>query len=69
VVTQLVADADAVPSRLTVADDRECAVHHSTFLRELPRMYRAPEEALPTPIPPFFRMGTGSAVTATEIRS
>lgn len=47
-------------ARLTVGDEIENALqyYHATFLREVPRMYRALEEALPgVEIPPFFRMG------------
>jgi phosphoenolpyruvate carboxylase len=47
-------------ARLTVADEIENALqyYHATFLREIPRLYRALEEALPgEQLAPFFRMG------------
>lgn len=47
-------------SKLTVADEIENALsyYQSTFLRQIPRMYRELEEALPGhAIAPFFRMG------------
>jgi phosphoenolpyruvate carboxylase len=47
-------------TKLTVADEIENALsyYQSTFLRQIPRMYRELEEALPGhPIAPFFRMG------------
>ncbi|HZE90753.1 MAG TPA: phosphoenolpyruvate carboxylase [Rhizobacter sp.] len=47
-------------TKLTVADEIENALsyYHSTFLRQIPRMYREIEEALPGhAIAPFFRMG------------
>ena len=47
-------------AKLTVTDEIENALQYyqSTFLREIPRMYREIEDALPgEPIPPFFRMG------------
>lgn len=47
-------------SKLTVADEIENALsyYRTTFLRQIPRMYRAIEEALPdAPIANFFRMG------------
>jgi len=47
-------------TKLTVADEIENAIsyYHSTFLRQIPRMYRALEEALPGhEVAPFFRMG------------
>ncbi|MCC6930442.1 MAG: phosphoenolpyruvate carboxylase [Gemmatimonadaceae bacterium] len=47
-------------TRLTVADEIENALqyYHATFLREVPRMYRALEELMPgEAIPTFFRMG------------
>jgi phosphoenolpyruvate carboxylase len=47
-------------SKLTVADEIENAIsyYHATFLRQVPRMYRAIEEALPGhEVAPFFRMG------------
>lgn len=47
-------------TKLTVADEIENALsyYQSTFLRQIPRMYRELEDALPgQTIPPFFRMG------------
>jgi phosphoenolpyruvate carboxylase len=47
-------------TRLTVADEIENALsyYHATFLRQIPRLYRTLEEALPGhEIAPFFRMG------------
>jgi len=47
-------------AKLTVADEIETALsyYQGTFLRQLPRMYREIEQALPgQPIAPFFRMG------------
>jgi phosphoenolpyruvate carboxylase len=47
-------------TKLTVADEIENALsyYHATFLRQIPRMYRAIEEALPGhEVAPFFRMG------------
>lgn len=47
-------------ARLTVADEIENALQYydATFLREIPRLYRALEEALPgEQLAPFFRMG------------
>ncbi len=47
-------------AKLTVKDEIENALqyYHATFLREIPRMYRELEEALPgQSIPAFFRMG------------
>ncbi|WOB09573.1 phosphoenolpyruvate carboxylase [Piscinibacter gummiphilus] len=47
-------------TKLTVADEIENALsyYQSTFLRQIPRLYRELEEALPGhPIAPFFRMG------------
>lgn len=47
-------------TKLTVADEIENALsyYHSTFLREIPRVYRELENLLPGhPIAPFFRMG------------
>ncbi len=45
---------------LTVADETENALsyYHSTFLAEIPRLYRDLEQALPgQPVAPFLRMG------------
>lgn len=47
-------------TKLTVADEIENALsyYQSTFLRQIPRLYRGLEEALPGhAIAPFFRMG------------
>lgn len=47
-------------AKLTVADEIETALsyYHTTFLRQIPRMYRELERALPGhPVAPFFRMG------------
>jgi phosphoenolpyruvate carboxylase len=47
-------------TKLTVADEIENALsyYQATFLRQIPRMYRSIEEALPGHvIAPFFRMG------------
>ena len=47
-------------AKLTVADEIENALsyYHSTFLRQIPKMYRELENALPGhPIASFFRMG------------
>ncbi|MDB5819882.1 MAG: phosphoenolpyruvate carboxylase, partial [Rhizobacter sp.] len=47
-------------TKLTVADEVENALtyYQSTFLRQIPRLYRDIEDALPGhPIAPFFRMG------------
>ena len=47
-------------AKLTVADEIENALsyYHATFLRQIPRLYRELEEALPGhEIAPFFRMG------------
>ncbi|HEY0818216.1 MAG TPA: phosphoenolpyruvate carboxylase [Rhizobacter sp.] len=47
-------------TKLTVGDEIENALsyYQSTFLRQIPRLYRELEDALPGhPIAPFFRMG------------
>jgi phosphoenolpyruvate carboxylase len=47
-------------TKLTVADEVENALsyYHATFLRQIPRMYREIEQALPGhEVAPFFRMG------------
>ncbi len=47
-------------AKLTVADEIENALsyYHTTFMRQIPRVYREIENALPgQPIAPFFRMG------------
>jgi phosphoenolpyruvate carboxylase len=47
-------------TKLTVSDEIENAIsyYHATFLRQIPKMYRAIEEALPgQAVAPFFRMG------------
>ncbi len=59
-VTQLWQTRMLRTARLTVADEIENALsyYHSTFLRQIPRMYREIEEALPGhAIASFFRMG------------
>lgn len=47
-------------AKLRVSDEIENALsyYHATFLRQIPRMYREIEQALPGhTVPPFFRMG------------
>ncbi len=59
-VTQLWQTRMLRTSKLTVADEIENALsyYRSTFLRQIPRMYRDLEAALPGhPIASFFRMG------------
>jgi phosphoenolpyruvate carboxylase len=59
-VTQLWQTRMLRTAKLTVADEIENALsyYRSTFLRQIPRMYRELEEALPGhPIASFFRMG------------
>jgi len=59
-VTQLWQTRMLRTAKLTVSDEIENALsyYHSTFLRQIPRMYREVEEALPGhEIPSFFRMG------------
>ncbi len=59
-VTQLWQTRMLRTAKLTVADEIENALtyYHSTFLRQIPKMYRELENALPGhPIAPFFRMG------------
>ncbi|HEY8709058.1 MAG TPA: phosphoenolpyruvate carboxylase, partial [Burkholderiaceae bacterium] len=59
-VTQLWQTRMLRTARLTVADEIENALsyYRSTFLRQIPRMYRELEDALPGfEIAPFFRMG------------
>ncbi len=59
-VTQLWQTRMLRTARLSVADEIENALsyYHATFLRQIPRLYRAVEEALPGhAIAPFFRMG------------
>ena len=59
-VTQLWQTRMLRNSRLTVADEIENALsyYQTTFLRQIPRMYRELEEALPgLPVANFFRMG------------
>jgi phosphoenolpyruvate carboxylase len=59
-VTQLWQTRMLRTAKLTVADEIENAIsyYHSTFLRQIPRMYREVEELLPGhAIPSFFRMG------------
>ena len=60
-VTQLWQTRMLRQARLTVADEIETALgyYRATFLRQIPRVYRQLEEALPgRDIPPFFRMGS-----------
>ena len=59
-VTQLWQTRMLRTAKLTVADEIENALsyYRSTFLRQIPRLYREIEEALPGfPIANFFRMG------------
>ncbi len=59
-VTQLWQTRMLRTAKLTVSDEIENALsyYHATFLRQIPRMYRELEAALPGhPIAPFFRMG------------
>ena len=59
-VTQLWQTRMLRTSKLSVADEIENALsyYQSTFLRQIPRLYREIEEALPGhAIAPFFRMG------------
>jgi phosphoenolpyruvate carboxylase len=59
-VTQLWQTRMLRTAKLTVADEIENAIsyYHATFLRQIPRMYRELEEALPGhEITSFFRMG------------
>ncbi|HEY0855827.1 MAG TPA: phosphoenolpyruvate carboxylase [Albitalea sp.] len=59
-VTQLWQTRMLRTAKLTVADEIENALsyYHSTFLRQIPRLYRELESALPGhPIATFFRMG------------
>jgi phosphoenolpyruvate carboxylase len=59
-VTQLWQTRMLRTAKLTVADEIENALsyYRATFLRQIPRMYRELESALPGhPIAPFFRMG------------
>ena len=59
-VTQLWQTRMLRTAKLTVADEIENALsyYRSTFLRQIPRMYRELEESLPGhEIAPFFRMG------------
>ena len=59
-VTQLWQTRMLRTAKLTVADEIENALsyYRSTFLRQIPRMYRELEEALPGHrVAPFFRMG------------
>jgi phosphoenolpyruvate carboxylase len=60
-VTQLWQTRMLRPTRLSVADEIETALgyYRITFLRQVPRLYREIEEALPGhDVPAFFRMGT-----------
>ncbi|MFT3820683.1 MAG: phosphoenolpyruvate carboxylase [Rubrivivax sp.] len=59
-VTQLWQTRMLRTAKLTVADEIENALsyYQSTFLREIPRLYREIERALPGhPVAPFLRMG------------
>jgi phosphoenolpyruvate carboxylase len=59
-VTQLWQTRMLRTAKLTVSDEIENALsyYHATFLRQIPRLYREIEEALPGhPIASFFRMG------------
>jgi phosphoenolpyruvate carboxylase len=59
-VTQLWQTRMLRTAKLTVADEIENALsyYHSTFLRQIPKLYREVEQALPGhPIASFFRMG------------
>ncbi|MBT9488340.1 MAG: phosphoenolpyruvate carboxylase, partial [Rubrivivax sp.] len=59
-VTQLWQTRMLRTAKLTVADEIENALsfYHSTFLREIPRLYKEIEMALPGhTVPPFLRMG------------
>jgi len=59
-VTQLWQTRMLRTAKLTVADEIENALsyYHSTFLRQIPKMYKEVENALPGhPIANFFRMG------------
>jgi len=59
-ITQLWQTRMLRTSKLSVADEIENALsyYHATFLRQIPRMYREIEDALPGhAIAPFFRMG------------
>lgn len=59
-VTQLWQTRMLRTAKLTVADEIENALSYypATFLRQVPRMYREIERALPGhAVPPFFRMG------------
>jgi phosphoenolpyruvate carboxylase len=78
-VTQLWQTRMLRTARLTVADEIENALSYypTTFLREIPRLYRDVERALPGhPVAPFLRMGHwiggdrdgNPNVTATTLR-
>ncbi|MEK8032556.1 phosphoenolpyruvate carboxylase [Ideonella sp. DXS29W] len=59
-VTQLWQTRMLRTAKLRVSDEIENALsyYHATFLRQIPRMYREIEQALPGhTVPPFFRMG------------
>jgi phosphoenolpyruvate carboxylase len=59
-ITQLWQTRMLRTAKLRVSDEIENALsyYHATFLRQIPRMYREIEQALPGhPVPPFFRMG------------
>ncbi|MBX9607267.1 MAG: phosphoenolpyruvate carboxylase [Gammaproteobacteria bacterium] len=60
-VTQLWQTRMLRTAKLTVADEIENALsyYQTTFLRQIPRLYRELELLLPGhPVPPFFRMGS-----------
>jgi phosphoenolpyruvate carboxylase len=59
-ITQLWQTRMLRTAKLTVADEIENALsyYHATFLRQIPRLYREIEAALPGhEVPPFLRMG------------
>ena len=59
-VTQLWQTRMLRTAKLRVSDEIENALsyYHATFLRQIPRMYREIEDALPGhAVPSFFRMG------------
>jgi phosphoenolpyruvate carboxylase len=59
-VTQLWQTRMLRTAKLTVADEIENALsyYHATFLRQIPKLYREIEQALPGhEVPPFLRMG------------
>ncbi|HMO46513.1 MAG TPA: phosphoenolpyruvate carboxylase [Rubrivivax sp.] len=59
-ITQLWQTRMLRTAKLTVADEIENALsyYHATFLRQIPKLYREIEQALPGhEVPPFLRMG------------